>query len=100
MLFAIMAYDKDEGGAIRATTRQAHLDYLTSAGARLKLAGPLKADDGKPVGSLIVLDAAGIEAVRIFAHNDPYAQAGLFRQVEIHPFAAILGRWSDADKAE
>lgn len=100
MLFAIMAYDKDDGGAIRATTRQAHLDYLTSAGDRLKLAGPLRGDDDdKPVGSLIVLDAAGIEAVRIFAHNDPYAQAGLFRRVEIHPFAAILGRWSESENS-
>jgi len=71
MLFAIMAFDKDEGGAIRATTRQAHLDYLASAGDRLKLAGPLRGEDDKPVGSLIVLDAAGIAAVRIFAHNDP-----------------------------
>ncbi len=100
MLFAIMAFDKDEGGAIRATTRQAHLDYLASAGDRLKLAGPLRGEDDKPVGSLIVLDAAGIEAVRIFAHNDPYAQAGLFRRVEIHPFKAILGSWSESERAE
>ncbi|MFQ5347931.1 MAG: YciI family protein [Rhodothalassiaceae bacterium] len=93
-LFAIIAHDKDGGRAIRATARQAHLDYLADAGERLKLAGPLRDAEEKPIGSLIVIDAASETAARLFAENDPYAQAGLFARVEIHSFAALLGRWA------
>ena len=93
-LFAIIAYDKAGGRAIRATARQAHLDYLEDAGERLRLAGPLRDGEEKPVGSLVVIDAASETAARLFAENDPYARAGLFARVEIHPFAALLGRWA------
>lgn len=94
MLFAIHALDKPDGAALRATTRAAHLDYIRGAGTRLKLAGPLRDADGKPVGSLIVIDAASETAARLFAQNDPYAMAGLFAAVDIRPFAALLGEWA------
>lgn len=97
MLFAINAYDKPNGSAIRSTTRAAHLDYLSSAGARLKLAGPLRDEAEKPVGSLIIIDAASEMAARLFAKNDPYAMAGLFEKVEIRPFQAVLGAWAEAE---
>jgi len=93
MLYAILAYDKPEGAAIRSTTRAAHLDYLKDAGERLKLAGAFRDGENKPVGSLIVIEAASETAARLFAENDPYAQAGLFERVEIRPFAAVLGAW-------
>lgn len=94
MLFVILATDKDNGSAIRATTRAAHLSYLEGAGERLKLAGPLRDDADKPIGSMIVIDAASQTAARLFAENDPYAKAGLFQQVQITPFVAVTGRWA------
>jgi len=98
MLFAVIAFDKAEGHAIRAATRAAHLSYLEGAGERLKLAGPLRDTEEKPIGSLIVIEAASETAARLFAENDPYAQAGLFERVEIHPFAALLGRWTTSEE--
>lgn len=94
MLFVILAYDKPGGHAIRATTRAAHLDYIADAGERLRLGGPMRDDEGKPLGSLLVIDAASETAARLFAQNDPYARAGLFERVEIRPFAAVAGRWT------
>ncbi|GEQ97569.1 hypothetical protein JCM17844_12060 [Iodidimonas gelatinilytica] len=94
MLFVILATDKDGSSAIRKATRAAHLDYLKGAGDRLKLAGPLRDDKDTPLGSMIVIDAASETAARLFAQNDPYAQAGLFRSVEIKPFLAVTGRWA------
>ena len=93
MLYAVIAFDKADGHAIRAATRAAHLSYLEGAGERLKLAGPFRDEQEKPIGSLIVIEAASETAARLFAENDPYAQAGLFERVEIKPFAALLGRW-------
>jgi len=94
MLYAVLAFDKADGATIRATTRAAHLSYLEGAGDRLKLAGPFRNSEDKPIGSLIVIEAASATAARLFAESDPYAQAGLFERMEIHPFAALLGRWA------
>lgn len=94
MLFVILAKDKKDGRTIRAATRAAHLDYLAGAGERLKLAGPLRDADEKPIGSMIVIDAASETAARLFAQNDPYAQVGLFQSVEIVPYLAVTGVWA------
>jgi len=98
MLYTILAFDKAGGGAIRSTTRAAHLDYLDGAGERLKLAGAFRDGEEKPVGSMIVIEAASETAARLFAENDPYAKAGLFERVEIRPFAAVLGAWMPENK--
>ncbi len=97
MLFVIVAKDKKDGHTIRATTRAAHLDYLADAGDRLRLAGPLKDANDKPVGSMIVIDAASETAARLFAKNDPYAQVGLFQSVDIFPYVAVTGVWATGE---
>lgn len=95
MLFMILAHDKADSLDIRMNNRPAHLEYLKGAGARIKLAGPILSPgaDPKPVGSMIVIDAASEGAVRLFAENDPYASAGLFEKVEIKPWKAVTGDW-------
>lgn len=95
MLYVILAKDKANSVDLRMSTRAAHLDYLADAGDRLKVAGPLltPGDDPKPIGSMIVIDAASEAAVRLFADNDPYAHAGLFESVEIRPWKAAVGDW-------
>lgn len=97
MLFVILARDKPDGHALRAATRPAHLGYVAGAGDRLKLGGPIRDGEGRPVGSLLIIDAASETAARLFAQNDPYAEAGLFGQVEILPFAAVAGQWNPAE---
>lgn len=98
MLFMILAHDKADSLDVRMKNRPAHLSYLEGAGDRIKLAGPILSpgDDGKPVGSMIVIDAASEGAVRLFADNDPYATAGLFDSVEIKPWKAAVGAWVPA----
>ncbi len=95
MLFAIQARDKADSLALRLANRDAHLSYLKDAGTRIKLAGPLLSSgaDPKPIGSLIVIDAASEGAVQLFANNDPYASAGLFESVTITPWKSVLGEW-------
>ena len=100
MLFMIQCYDKEDSGDIRKNTRSAHLAYASSAGARLKFAGPLVASesDHTPVGSLIILDAASEGAARLYSENDPYNKADLFEKVTIKPMLGVLGEWlTEAD---
>jgi len=96
MLFMILAHDKADSLALRLANRSAHLSYIGDAGDRIKLAGPILSpgDDPKPIGSMIIIDAASEGAVQLFADNDPYATAGLFDTVEIKPWKPVTGVWA------
>lgn len=95
MIFVITAHDKPDSLDLRLETRAAHLDYLQSAGERLKAAGPILSagDEPKPIGSYVVIDAASEAAVKLFADNDPYNHAGLFASVKIEPWNPVVGAW-------
>ena len=84
MLFAIYALDKENSIELRMNTREAHLAYLIDS--PLVFAGPLLDDEGIMCGSLIVLEMDNISQVKNFADNDPYAVAGLYKNVEIRHF--------------
>lgn len=83
--FAMYCIDGEKGAELRPQVRDNHLAYLRSTGM-VRLAGPMLGEDGKPVGSLLVVEAEDINAVRAFAAADPYAIAGVFASVEIRPY--------------
>ena len=90
MLYALICTDKPGHLQVRMDTRPAHLAWLEGLGDNLKAAGPFLGDDGKPVGSLVIIkadDAAGAQAT---AAADPYAKAGLFSAVEIKPWNWVI----------
>jgi uncharacterized protein YciI len=90
MLYALICTDKPDAGELRQMVRPEHVGYLTSLGDALKMAGPFTADDGKPVGSLVIVEAEDRDAAGKIADADPYAKAGLFRAVEIRGFKWTL----------
>ena len=83
MLYALICDDRPDAGTLRADTRPAHLDHLKALGPVLKFAGPFLGDDGKPTGSLLVVEAASEDEARALADEDPYAVAGLFSSVTV-----------------
>ena len=85
MLFALFCTDKPGTLQLRTDTRPTHVAYLEGLNADRKLAfaGPFIGDDGKPFGSLVVVEAPDAAAARALADADPYAKAGLFATVEI-----------------
>jgi len=86
MLFAILCNDKPDHLQLRLDTRPAHLEYLKNLGERLKFAGPFLDEDGKPNGTLAVVEADHMDAAKAIAAKDPYAKAGLFASVDIRPW--------------
>jgi uncharacterized protein YciI len=60
------------------------------------LAGPLPAIDAHDPGpagfsgSLIVAEFTSLAAAREWADDDPYLAAGVYRDVEVHPFRMVL----------
>ena len=92
MLFALICTDKPNSTAVRMEARPRHLAYIQSRMKDVKIAGPFVSEDGETMmGSMLILDLPDIEAARAFATADPYAQAGLFSNVDIRPWKWTLG---------
>ena len=51
-------------------------------------------------GTLLVVEAADLEAINEFIFDDPYSRAGLFSNVVVRPWAWSLGAPQDAVPAE
>ena len=84
MLYVIICTDKPNSLPLRMANRPEHLTYLQSLGKTLVFAGPFTAEDGVTMnGSLVVIEAATLDAARKIAASDPFAKAGLFASVEI-----------------
>ena len=92
MQFVLYALDKDNHVDVRMENRPAHIEYLkahegTDNSVQVLIAGALRAEDGETmIGSTVILEAENKTAVENFANNDPYAKAGLFQTVTIHPY--------------
>lgn len=85
MLFAFVCRDKPGSLQVRLDTRPEHVAFLEGLNAQQKLAfaGPFLDADGKPNGSLVVVEAPDLAEARALSAADPYAKAGLFESVEI-----------------
>jgi uncharacterized protein YciI len=91
-LFVISWTDREDGGAdIRAATRPDHLAYVAANPGVVKLGGPYLDDEEKMTGSLMIIEAADLEAAAEFHANDPYRLAGLFERSQIRPWRVTIG---------
>jgi uncharacterized protein YciI len=94
MLFAFVCKDKPDHLNVRMETRPEHVEHLDAlnAAGTLKMAGPFLDPEGKPCGSLVIVEAETIEAATAIADSDPYAKAGLFSSVEVQPFNWVFNK--------
>ncbi|HEY9032576.1 MAG TPA: YciI family protein [Pseudomonadales bacterium] len=98
MLYAIICEDKPGTLAQRLDARPAHLQRLQALRdeGRLVLAGPHPAiDSDNPgeagfTGSLVVAEFDSQAAASLWADNDPYFAAGVYRQVTVKPFKQVF----------
>ena len=89
MLFAIIAIDKPDSLALRLATREAHFSYARKTGG-VRLGGPFLDSKEDMAGSLIIIEAADLEAARKWHADDPYKIAGLFAHSEVRPWKATF----------
>lgn len=90
-LFVFHGLDKADGLEVRKATRPAHLAWIDQLAPRVKIGGPMLADDGQtPVGSMLVVEAETLEAAKALFAADPYAQAGLWHSTSVRPFNWLI----------
>ena len=90
-MFCLICMDRPESQDLRLANRRDHLAYVLENQGVI-VAGPFLGEDGETmIGSLIVLDVETRADAESWACNDPYAKAGLFDRVEIHPWKHLIG---------
>ena len=90
MLFALICTDRPGGLDLRLATRPAHLAYLSTYADRVLHGGPTLDADGRPCGSVLIIEAEDRASAEGFAAGDPYAKAGLFESTVIRGFRTVL----------
>lgn len=98
MYYAIISEDVEESLPLRQKARPAHLERLNKLKdeGRLMVAGPNPAlDTPEPgeagfTGSLVIAEFDSLDAAQSWADADPYVEAGVYRQVTVKPFKAVL----------
>ena len=84
MAYLIVAYDHEGMEAEREQVRDGHRQYLAAQGKKLLASGALLADDGITiVGGVSLLDTDSREEAVRFEAEDPYAKAGIRREVRV-----------------
>ena len=88
MIVVFHGIDRPDSAELRAATRPAHLEFQERRGNLL--GGPLRDDDGRVIGTVIVFEAPDVATAREDLADDPYVRAGLFETSSITEFG---GRW-------
>jgi uncharacterized protein YciI len=89
MLFVVIAIDKENGLPLRLATREAHFAFVRETGV-VKLGGPFLDANGDMKGSLMIVEAADLDAAKAWHAGDPYVKAGLFASSEVRPWKATF----------
>ncbi len=89
MHYLVIAYDGPDDGALdrRLRAREAHLrlgDEMAAAGRHL-FGTAILDNDGRMVGSMLVVDFASRDELDGWLAKEPYVVGGVWREIEIKP---------------
>jgi uncharacterized protein YciI len=90
-LYAVICVDHKGSLDLRQKVREDHLAYYRTPGSPVRLAGAVLDENGKPDGSLVIIECESQAAAEAFADGDPFAKAGLFSSVSVKPWRLAIG---------
>jgi uncharacterized protein len=91
--FAIIAWDIPNSAELRAARSAAHFAHIETIMDRIAIAGPLKDNDGRNIGSMLVFKAASAAEAEALFRSDPYFIAGIWDRWTINAFLPAAGEW-------
>jgi uncharacterized protein YciI len=90
MAYAIIAFDGEDPGAHdrRMAAREAHLAVITdwARDGRLVMGVPILAEDGRGIGSCMVIAAEGPAGLEAYLAAEPFARDGVWARWTAHAF--------------
>jgi len=92
--FIIHAYDGTDDGALdrRMAVRQQHLDNLQKVKeiGSVIIGGGILDDDGRMIGSVMVLDFPTKEDFDAYLENEPYITGGVWQDVRVNNYNTVI----------
>lgn len=85
--FVIEGIDGKDASALREKHRAAHVAHLEALGERFVIGGPFLDDDGREIGSMVVIEAESRADANSFAGSDPFVVEGVFEKVTVRRWA-------------
>jgi uncharacterized protein YciI len=90
-LYVFHGLDRPGALELRKATRATHLAWLEAQTPRVKIGGPMLAEDGAtPVGSMLVVEAETLAGAKALFAQDPYTLAGLWAETTVRPFNWLI----------
>ena len=98
MFYVIYSEDVENSLSLSLSVRDNHIESLKYLQDQVKLliAGPCPAIDNEDpgeagfTGSLIVAEFDSLTAAQIWADQDPYISAGVYKRVTVKPYKKVL----------
>ena len=90
MQFIITAYDGANMLEKRMAVRPRHLEGMARLGKHIITAGGLLDQDGKPKGSVLVLDFEKPEEVQEYLKNETYVVEGVWEKITCEPINVVI----------
>jgi len=98
MYYLVYSEDVENSLSLRMSVREQHLARLSELQdqGRLLVAGPCPAIDSENpgeagfTGSLIIAEFNSLNDAKVWADDDPYIAAGVYKQVTVKPYKKVL----------
>lgn len=94
MAWLVICRDIADSEALRRRHLESHLAYIETIMDRIAAAGPLSSQaQGAHTGSCFIYHTDDRAAAESLLRNDPYYQAGLYRDVQFQALRPAAGTW-------
>ena len=90
MQFIITAHDGENMLEKRMAVRPRHLEGMAKLGRHIVCAGGLLDDEGKPKGSVLILDFEGSDDLDDYLKNEPYVTEQVWEKIEVEPLNVVI----------
>ncbi len=94
MAWLVICRDIADSEGLRKQHLESHLAYIETIMDQVAVAGPLASQpQGALTGSCFIYRTDDRAAAESLLHNDPYYQAGLYRDVQFQALRPAAGTW-------
>ena len=90
MQFIVTAHDGEKMLEKRMAVRPRHLEGMAKLGKHIVCAGGLLDGEGKPKGSVLVLDFEDRAALDDYLKNEPYVVEKIWEQIDIETVNVVI----------
>ena len=90
MQFVITAYDGADVLEKRMAVRPRHLENMEKLGSRVLCAGGILDGDGKPKGSVLVVEFDTRDQLDAYLADEPYIREKVWQDVKAEPMNVVI----------